>query len=806
MTGRMVRHYHVEERLGAGGMGEVYRARDLRLHRDVALKFLPASREADPESRARLLAEARAAAALRSPHVAAIYDIEEHEGVPFIVMEYVRGEPLSRWTARGRLSINEAVRIASQVATALDEAHASGLVHRDIKSANIMLDDRGVAKVLDFGLAKHVPEVLLAASQPTGLATAAGLVVGTLAYMSPEQARGRPLDQRSDLFSLGVVLYEMLAGALPFPASSPAEALDAIVHGSPPPLPAVPADLERIVRRALAKDLHARYQTAADLRADLEAFQRALVGSGERIGGKTDAVTSTASARGGTSDHRPTHRVAVLRFANVTGDASDDWIGVGLAETLTSDLKHVHQVTVIGSERVNDALRRLERDGGVTDEQRLAIELGRHVGASCLVTGGYQRQADRLRVTARFVDVETGTVIKALRVDRAMNEIFELQDQIVHGLSLQLELQLQSSERMAIEEPETRSVEAYEAYSRGLVELRRAEEASLDLAITLFERAVGLDEQYASAWAALGATYDLKAFFSGDTRLSAKAVELEQRALTINPGLSAAYHWLGVAYLNTGRYEEAIEATSTAIRLDPGNALARAARGRGLAFGRGQIDEAIRELSEAVHMDATLGYAYLLLALLYLVRGQYDRAEVSARHAVHMQEEATSARGPNVLGARLVLGLVFYWQGRYEAALAQYEHERAWVASSTHAQRRRVQVELDQKLSAVYWRLGRKKESDSHFQDAFEVLGTPKDGVSDPLLAYSAAAVMAVRGEVARAIEYLDHARARVPEFIALLVSVDPDCQAIREHASLRGQPEEIPSGFFKRRAGSAHP
>jgi non-specific serine/threonine protein kinase len=786
MIGRTVLHYRVEERLGAGGMGEVYRARDLRLHRDVALKFLPASRQADPESRARLLAEARAAAALRSPHVAAIFDIEEHEGVLFIVMEYVRGEPLSRWTARGRLSVTDAVSIAMQVAAALDEAHASGLVHRDIKSANIMVDDRGVAKVLDFGLAKHVPDLLLTATHPTGPVTGDGLVLGTLAYMSPEQARNRPVDQRSDLFSLGVVLYEMLAGKLPFPTSSPADVLDAIVHRSPAPLAAAPVDLERIVRRALAKEPNARYQTATELRADLQAFQRTLLSPEEFVGGRAGTPTMVSSSGGGRSGH-PTHRIAVLRFANVTEDTADDWIGAGLAETLTSDLKHVHQVTVIGAEQVGDTLRRLETEGSIHDEHGFAIELGRRVGATCLVTGGYQRQDNLLRVTARFVDVETGTVTKTLRVDGVMSQIFELQDQIVHGLSQDLEVRLQSSERMAIEEPETRSVEAYEAYSRGLVELRRAEVASLDLAITLFDRAIRLDPEYASAWAALGAAYDLKAFFSGMSHWSAKAVELEQRALAINPHLSSAHHWLGVAYLNAGRYEEAIEATGTAIRLDPGNALAHAVRGRGLAFGRGNVDEAIAELREAVRIDATLGYAHLLLALLYLVRGQYDWAEVSARRAVHMQEAATSVRGPNVVGAHLMLGLIFYWQGQYEAALQQYEHERAWVASSQHAQRDRIQVELEQKFSAVLWRIGRQEESDRHFQEASRAFsGGGQTRAIDPLVMYGMAALLTLRGDVMRASEYLDEARTRVPAFVQLLLSADPDFQSVREDAHLR--------------------
>jgi non-specific serine/threonine protein kinase len=791
MIGRTVLHYRVEERLGVGGMGEVYRARDLRLDRDVALKFLPASRQADPESRARLLGEARAAAALRSPHVAAIFEIEEYEGALFIVMEYVRGEPLSRRTARGPVPPLEGIAIAIQVATALEEAHGRGLVHRDIKSSNIMIDDRGVAKVLDFGLAKYRPDVTLTTSHAPAPVTAADVVLGTLAYMSPEQARNLPVDGRSDLFSLGVVLHEMLAGQLPFDTSSAADLLEGILHGSPAPVPVGSPDLERVLARALAKDPAGRYQSAAEFRAALEDARRGLTMTGE---GPSQSGTSSAGAtltHGGGSDGRSGHRVAVLRFANITGQPADDWIGAGLAETVTSDLKHLHAVTVIGTEQVADTLQRLNRDDTRPDkaERDLAIRLGRQLGATCIVTGGYQRQGHALRITARFVDVPTGTVTKTVRLDGDMTQIFALQDQIVHELTHDLDLRLHASEMLAIEEPETRSIQAYEYYSRGLVELRRAEQSSLERAIELFESALEHDPRYASGWAALGAAYDLKAFFSGMPQLSERAVELERRALAINPRLSVAHHWLGVAYLNTGRFDEAIAASGEAIRLDPGNALAHAARGRGLAFGRGRLDDAIKELTEAVRLDATLGYAHLLLARLYLLRGEYTRAEASARQAVQVQETGSSLRGPNVAGARLVLGLVYYWQGRYEDALHEYEHERAGVLSTSHAERNRILLELEERFAAVFWRLGRGEESDRHFQQALDAFAREGESHAPGALdRYGLAALLALRGDAGRALAYLSEAAAALPAFIALLLERDPDCERLRDDARVRAK------------------
>ena len=274
LIGSTVQHYRIGERLGAGGMGEVYRAEDVRLGRSVALKFLPADLKADPESRARLLNEARAASLLRSPNIAVTYDIGESSGADFIVMEYVEGELLSSRVAKGPLAIREVVEIGLQVTDALDEAHARGIVHRDVKSANLMRTERGLVKVLDFGLAKFVkPDGAEAARVTQPQVTIAGMVVGTVSYMAPEQALGRPVDPRTDLFSLGVVLFELATGRIPFVGGSPTEIIDHILHEIPPPpsrfAPSVPPSFDAVVARALEKSPTFRYQSARDLHQDL---------------------------------------------------------------------------------------------------------------------------------------------------------------------------------------------------------------------------------------------------------------------------------------------------------------------------------------------------------------------------------------------------------------------------------------------------------------------------------------------------------------------------------------------------------
>jgi serine/threonine protein kinase len=322
VTGQLVSHYRVGQRLGGGGMGEVYLAEDTRLGRQVALKFLSPTLAADPESRSRLLNEARASSVLRSPHIAVTYDIGEHQGAAFIVMEYVEGDLLSTRIRSGPIDPIEALEIAAEVADALSDAHERGIVHRDIKSANLMLDERGRVKVLDFGLARFLESRELASRAATeARVTIPGVVLGTVSYMSPEQALGRPIDHRADLFSLGVVLYEMLTGRLPFEGGSVTEIVDRVLHHHPPPpsrlTVGVTSDVDAITMRALEKEPALRYQTARAMAGDLEAA-------------RDRARTAVLRERSGSgrlsppAQRRVEHAVAVMTFSNITRESADD--------------------------------------------------------------------------------------------------------------------------------------------------------------------------------------------------------------------------------------------------------------------------------------------------------------------------------------------------------------------------------------------------------------------------------------------------------------------------------------------------
>ena len=802
MTGDLVLHYRLGERLGAGGMGEVYVAEDTRLGRQVALKFLPASYQYDPDRRERFFKEARAASALRSPYVASIYDIGEHEGAAFIVMEYVAGEMLSSKLARGPLPVCDAIDTAMQVADALDEAHSMGIIHRDIKSSNLIITDRGLVKVLDFGLAKVTGPLRSNLETESGDSTAqlgqetvVGVVMGTVSYMSPEQALGRDVDQRSDIFSLGIVAYEMLTGRLPFTGASSTEVIDQIVHVEPPAVArfnySVPHELERIIRKTLEKDPSYRYQAVREVYIDLRNLRRDL---------ETNRQTGNMKAH--PTEHQPTamlsdskalasiaegtrleNAVAVMTFSNITKEAADEWIGSGIAETVTADLKKIRGLAVIGRERIFETLKNLSSGQLAEFDGKFAIDIGRTLGAAWILGGGYQKIGEMIRITARVIDVRTGEAIKTVKIDGKIAEIFDLQDKIVYELSQGLNLQLGHSEISEIERDETQSVEAYEHFSRGMINLRTGSRDSLDRAIHFFEKATEVDPGYASAWMGLGAVYDLKGSFLGIPELSHKAIELEKKAIQLNPRLSHAHQFLGGAYNSIGRYDEAVEAIKEAMRLEPDNAGAHAALARVYWIGKGMVDESITELERAIAINPQGGYAYLQLVFLHTLRGNYARAETVARQAIELQERFISGKeGLQIVGAHTRLGYVYYCQGRYEEALREYNYEMAFLLASDHALRDRAMIELDQKMGAAYFRRDMREESERHFKSAvkrFEAL--VGKGSDDPFTKYYIAELYALKGDADQAIKYLEESCAQLREINSQRAKVDPDFESLKD-------------------------
>jgi non-specific serine/threonine protein kinase len=777
LIGRTVQHYRIEQRLGSGGMGEVYRAEDVRLGREVALKFLPPALKSDPESRARLLTEARAASLLRSPNIAVTYDIGEHAGTDFIVMEYVEGELLSKRAAEGPLPIRETLEVGLQVADALDEAHARGIVHRDIKSANLIRTSRGLVKVLDFGLAKFVHESADVAVTRRQVTTA-GMLLGTVSYMAPEQALGREVDHRSDIFSLGVVLFELSTGRLPFTGSSVTEIIDHILHDAPSPpssyISQLPVAFDTVVAHALDKQPPFRYQTARELRDDLRTIARDLDETPR-------GMTTARMAAGVAQVHGIENSVAVMTFVNITREPADDWIGTGIAETVSSDLKNIHGLTLIGRARVFDALRNLSSSGSV--DESLAIDIGRRLGATWVVAGGFQRLGDQVRITANFVQVQSGEVRRTVKVDGRIGDIFALQDKIVFDLTQGLNLELRGTEVAGIERRETASVEAYESFARGMMNLRLATRDSMERAISGLEEATRHDPEYAMAWAALGGAYALKGSFLSLQDLVLKGLEMERRALSIDPDLADAHSWLGSALLTLGRVDEAIAAVKEAIRIDPGNGQAHQALARALWVGKGDFAAAIPVFERSIVLNPEAGYSYLQLGLLLSWERRFAEAERVLRRAVELQDQYISgSAGLQMVGANARLGYVYYLQGRYAEAIVEYNRGLSFLSSSDHALKERSGIELDVKIGAALLRSGQPERAVTHFGHALKAFeARVAEGADDPFTRYYIANVYALRGDADRAFDSLERVSAELPALTAARMTRDPDLESLRD-------------------------
>jgi serine/threonine protein kinase/Flp pilus assembly protein TadD len=663
MIGQTISHYKILAKLGEGGMGVVYKAEDTKLRRTVALKFLSPQAVGTEEDKTRFIHEAQSAAALNHPNICTVYEIDEYEDRSFIAMECIEGESLKAKIKSGRLQLDEAVGIAVEIAEGLQEAHSKGIIHRDIKSANIMLTTAGRVKVMDFGLAKSSGRTQL---------TKDGTTVGTVAYMSPEQGRGEPVDFRTDIWSLGIVLYEMITGELPFTADYEQATIYRIINEEPPSIRSrcsdVPKKLEQIIERALAKSTKERYESA-------EAFAAGL----------RELKGLTAPKSKDDDSTKEKHSIAVLPFVDMSPDKDQEYFCDGLAEELINALAHIKPL------RVAARTSAFSFKGEKYDVR----DIGEKLNVDTVLEGSIRKAGDRLRVTAQLINVEDGFHIWSEKYDRDLDDIFAIQDEISLAIVDGLKIELLGEEISRVVKRGTENLEAYDLYMRGRFFWEKRGEG-LKKAVEYFKQAIEKDPKYAAPYAGIADSYFLLAFYgflpSHDAMPKAreyaqKGIEIDEmsaeahcalawnhqfydwdyikaeqefkRAIELNPQYTPAHYWYATTLVHTGRHEEALRENERAIEVDPLSVQAHTMYGW-MLIGERRFEQGIERLNRALELNPDYAHARWLLGYSYYLLSRNEDALTEKQKAVTL-----SGRNPWFVS---MLGMLFGRLGKTSEA------------------------------------------------------------------------------------------------------------------------------------------